>query len=85
MDSHLNSDVVILALSGSISYSYQYRVVNSGQYKNVPHPENTANIKPLSSCKYPRVSVAPLPSYPDDLICVLLPDLLFSSLLVSFW
>lgn len=84
MDSHLNSDVVILALSGSIFYSYPYRVVNSGQCKNVPHPENTANKTALLSCKYPRLPAAPLPSCPDDLICILLPDLLFSSLLVSF-
>ena len=36
------------------SCSYQYRISDSGQYKNVPHPENTANKTALLSCKYPR-------------------------------
>ena len=39
--------------------SYRYQIQNSGQYKNVTHPENTGNIKPLLSYKYPRLPAAP--------------------------
>lgn len=41
--------------------SYRYRIQNSGQYKNVTHPENTGNIKALLSYKYPRLPAAPPP------------------------
>ena len=63
-----------LSLILSQLFTYRYRIQNSGQYKNVPHPENTGNIKPFLGYKYPRIPAA----LPSDLLLVLLVLMLLS-------
>lgn len=47
--------------------SYRHRIQNSGQYKSAPHAENTGNIKPLLSYKYPGYLLPP--PLPDPVYC----------------